>query len=227
MTTSPARANAPASRLPSRTRDKRPALALLALLLVLVGALGSALLVYRTSDRTQVLVTSQPLTQGQVVTADDFTVTELAFEEGTEVVTASSLSAFVGSYATSNIPEGTLIAGQMFTTSELAPAGAQKVGVVVSSVGRPSEAFQVNDVVRVFATSPASAVNEADPAEELVSAAKVVAVAPVVDTRDTVHVTVLLPEDAVAGVIAASATGTAALAILPADTAPVVDWRSE
>lgn len=227
MTTSPARGNAQSSRLPARTRDKRPALALLALLLVLVGALGSALLVYRTSNRTQVLVASQPISQGQVVTDQDFSVTEIAFDSGTQVVTADSLPEFVGSYATSSIPEGSLISGQMFTSTELAPADAQKVGVVVASPGRPSDAFRVDDVVSVFATAPESAVGAAEPATELVSAARVVAVAPTVDTRDTVHVTVLLPADTAAEVIAASAAGTAALTVLPADTAPVVDWRGE
>lgn len=98
--------------------------------------------------------------------------------------------------------------------------------MVVASVGRPSSAVQVNDLVRVYRTDPSGSSQAAD-AEELVAAAKVVAVGPVLDTRDTIHVTLLLPEDAAPSVIAASAAGTAAVSVLAVDTAPVVDWRTE
>lgn len=225
-TTTPARAGAAGDRLPARPRDRRPALAILALLLVLLGALGSALLVYRTGERVQVLVAQTPIQQGQVVTAQDFSVTEIAFDAGTTWVPAGSLDQFVGSSSVAFVPEGSIISAQMFTTRAMAPADAEQVGVVVASVGRPSSAVQVNDLVRVYRTDPSGSSQAAD-AEELVAAAKVVAVGPVLDTRDTIHVTLLLPEDAAPSVIAASAAGTAAVSVLAADTAPVVDWRTE
>lgn len=226
MSTTAARSGAPGNRLPARPRDKRPALALLALLLVLLGALGSALLVYRTANRTEVLVANDTIRQGQSVTADDFGVVEVAYDEGTQLVPAASLPQFVGSNSVTHIPAGAIISPQMFTPSVLAPEGAQLVGVVVPTVGRPADGFEVNDIVRVYATvAPGS--QDTDEAEELVSAAKVAATTPVSETRDVLHVTLLLPEDAAAQVISASAAGTAALSILPADTEPVVDWRTE
>ncbi|QFG67425.1 SAF domain-containing protein [Ornithinimicrobium pratense] len=225
-TTTAARPGAAGDRLPSRPRDRRPALAILALLLVLLGALGSALLVYRTGERVQVLVAQGPIQQGQTVTADDFSVTEIAFDDGTQVVPAGSLGQFVGSTSVAYVPEGSIISAQMFTTRALAPAAAEQVGVVVASVGRPSSAVQVNDIVRVYRTDPSGTAAATD-AEELVAAAKVVAVGPVLETRDTVHVTLLLPQDAAPSVISASAAGTAAVSILASDTAPSVDWRTE
>lgn len=226
MSTTPARSGASGNRLPSRPRDKRPALALLALLLVLLGALGSALLVYRTANRTEVLVANDTIRQGQSVTADDFDVVEVAYDEGTQLVPAASLSQFVGANSVTHIPAGSIISPQMFTPTTLAPEGAQLVGVVVPTVGRPADGFQVNDIVRVYTTAGPGA-EEAGEAEEIVPAAKIVSTTPVSETRDTLHVTLLLPEDVAAEVITASAAGTAALAILPADTAPVVDWRTE
>lgn len=226
MSTTPARTGAPGTRLPSRPRDKRPALALLALLLVLLGALGSALLVYRTSDRTEVLVASDTINQGQTVTAEDFTVTEVAFEDGTQLVPATALEAFVGSSSVTHIPPGTLISSQMFTPTQLQPEGAQLVGVVVPSVGRPAEGFRTDDIVRVYGVRVAQG-NQEGEVEELVAAAKVVSAGTISETRDTLHVTLLLPEEAAADVIGASAGGTAALSVLPSDTAPVVDWRTE
>lgn len=227
MSTTPARPGASGTRLPARPRDKRPALALLALLLVLLGALGSALLVYRTGERTQVLVAKETISQGQTVTAESFRVAEVAFEEGTQLVPAASLPQFVGANSVTHIPAGSLVSAQMFTPTELAPEGAQLVGVVVPSVGRPADGFKVNDIVRVYGTTPASGSKEAGPAEVLVEAAKVVSAGAASDTRDTLHVTLLLPEESAADVISSSAAGTAALAILPASTTPVVDWRTE
>jgi hypothetical protein len=227
MSTTPARPGAPGNRLPARPRDKRPALALLALLLVLLGALGSALLVYRTANRTEVLVAQETIRQGQSVTAEDFGVIEVAYEEGTQLVPASSLPQFVGANSVTHIPAGSIVSPQMFTPTVLAPAGSQLVGVVVPTVGRPADGFEVNDIVRVYRTAGPGADADAPGTEQVVAAAKIVAATPVSETRDTLHVTLLLPESAAADVITASATGTAALAILPPDTAPVVDWRTE
>src|SRR5687768_16946461 len=59
------------SRLPVPKRDRRPALAALAVLLILAGALGSALIAYRSGDRVDVLVASDDILPGQKIDADD------------------------------------------------------------------------------------------------------------------------------------------------------------
>lgn len=227
MSTTPARPGAPANRLPARTRDRRPALAALALLLVLLGALGSALIVFRSSERQEVLVANATIQQGQVVTAEDFRVAEVAFDEGTQVVGSGSLPNFVGTYAVSQVPEGSLVSAQMFSPEPLAPQGTEQVGVVVPSVGRPADGFRINDIVDVYTTVPQTSQGESPDAEPLVQGAKIIGLGPLSETRDTLHVTLLLPEDAAPAVISASAGGTAALTVLPADIAPVVDWRTQ
>lgn len=227
MSSTTARSAAP-TRLPARTRDKRPALAALALLLVLLGALGSALIVYRSSERTEVLMTARAVEQGQVLTREDFRVVELAWDEDdTQLIGATALDNFVGASALTHIPANAVLAPQMFTASEMAPQGATQVGVMVPAPGRPADMFRVNDIVRVYEVAGAVAVGEQGETEELVSAAKVVAVGDASTTSDLVHVTLLVPEDDAPAVIGASSSGTAALAVLPADAAPVVDWRTQ
>ncbi|GAA5159359.1 SAF domain-containing protein [Ornithinimicrobium tianjinense] len=227
MSSSATRSAAP-TRLPSRARDKRPALAVLALLLVLLGALGSALIVFRSSERTEVLMAARPLEQGQVLTAEDFRVVEMAWDDAdTQLIGATALDNFVGASALTHIPANTVLAPQMFTASAMAPEGATQVGVVVPSAGRPSEGFRVNDIVRVFQVPDQAAIGGGGATEELVEAAKVVHVGEASTTTDMVHVTLLVPDADAAAVIAASSTGTAALSVLPADTAPVVDWRTQ
>jgi hypothetical protein len=227
MTTSAVRSAAP-TRLPARSRDRRPALAALALLLVLLGALGSALLVYRTGERTEVLMSAGPIEQGQVLTREDFRVVEMAWDDGeTQLIGATALDNFVGASALTHIPADAVLAPQMFTASAMAPAGATEVGVLVPSAGRPADGFRVNDIVRVFQVPAATAVGDQGETEELVGAAKIVAVGEASTTSDLVHITLLVPEDDAPAVIGASSSGSAAVAVLPADTAPVVDWRTE
>lgn len=227
MSSSTARAAAP-SRLPARTRDKRPALAALALLLVLLGALGSALIVYRSSERTEVLMAARTIEQGQVLVREDFRMVEIAWDDDdTQLIGATAIDNFVGASALTHIPANAVLAPQMFTASEMAPDGAAQVGVMVPAPARPSDMFRVNDIVRVYQVAGATAVGERDDTEELVSAAKVIAVGEASTTSDLVHVTVLVPEDDAPAVIGASSAGSAALAVLPADAAPVVDWRTQ
>src|SRR4051795_8048453 len=95
-------------RLPVGRRDRRPALAALALLLVVAGALGAALVVYRSGHRTDVLVAAHEIRTGERVTADDFAVARVAADSDL-VVPASERAAFVGSFATTTIPAGALI----------------------------------------------------------------------------------------------------------------------
>ena len=52
-------------RLPVPSRDRRPALAALAILLVLAGALGSALVAYRSGSRVDVLVARHDIGPGE------------------------------------------------------------------------------------------------------------------------------------------------------------------
>src|SRR5690606_32528143 len=95
------------ARLPVRTRDRRPALAALAILLIMLGALGSALIAFRSGDRVDVLVAAREIPQGTQVTEEDFTIARVA-NDGGNVVDAASMQAFLGAYSTARIPEGTL-----------------------------------------------------------------------------------------------------------------------
>ena len=80
MISTPEREAFERGRLPVAPRDRRPALAALALLLILLGALGSALLVFRSGDRESVLAASHDIAFGQVVSRSDFTTVRAAAE---------------------------------------------------------------------------------------------------------------------------------------------------
>jgi SAF domain len=222
------RAQAPAEqrRLPVRTRDRRPALAALALLLVLGGALGSALIVYRSGDRVEVLVAADTIQPGQVVDADDFTTASVA-ADGAGYVVAEARGNFVGTTATYGIPAGTIINREMFLAGTTVPPGADIVGVVLNPQQRPADGVEIGDVVRAFVVPRAeSTVGGGEVAGiELVSAALVTEVAG--GGSDVMQVSLLVPREVAPTLVAGSAVGQVAVTRLSADTRPVVDFVRE
>lgn len=122
---------------------------------MLVGALGSALIVYRTGQRTDVLVAARDIPAGHRVTADDLTVAGVAADEAS-VAGAGTERAYIGSYATTTVPKGTLVNGRMFRASGVVPGNAQLVGVVVPQTQLPST-VETGSVVAVYWTAPSYA----------------------------------------------------------------------
>ena len=220
-TATPPRASQGA-RLPVRTRDRRPALAALAILLIMLGALGSALIAFRSGDRVEVLVAAREIPQGTQVTEEDFTVARVA-NDGGNVVDAASLDAFVGAYSTSRIPEGTLIANTMFTVDNVVPDGGQLVGVAATTVLRPSDQLRPDDIVRLYSVPPEGSGDS----ETVVEAARIVHVAAGAPTSDLVHVTVLVADEDAARVVQLNAYGQLGIATLPDGTEPVIDLLTE
>lgn len=210
-------------RLPAARRDRRPALAALALLLVLVGALGSALVSYRSGERVDVLVARRDIPVGAQISAEDLGVARVAADDGA-VVDAAAKSRFVGSRATGNIPSGTLVNRTMFKVGNIVPSGAQLVGIVVDVTRRTTTVPRGGDVVRLYYVTGKDGQPSGDvaPGDAVVSAARVLQVG-AGSGSDSTSVTVLVA-DAVAGKVAQfAAAGNLALGVLPDDTKPDVD----
>ena len=216
-------------RLPVARRDRRPALAALALLLVLVGALGSALVAYRSGSREDVLVARRDIEVGQLITAADLTTARVAADGGT-TVDAAAIKNFIGTHALAYVPQGTLLNGKMFSGASIVPSGAQVVGVVVDITRRTTTRLRPGDIVQLVYVSGSGSGDQqggaAAPGDTIVKAAKVVAVGSGGGSGQ-LSVSVLVP-DADAGTVADLASGNSlALTLLPAGTKPVVDLAKE
>jgi len=209
-------------RLPVAARDRRPALAALALLLVVAGALGAALVVYRTGQKTDVLIAAREIKPGARVTADDLTTARVSNDAG-YVIDASDEGALIGRYATTDIPANTMLNGLMFQQAGVTPAGSVDVGVSVGPAARPAGDLQAGDVVRAYSAPSNPSQGDAGPLV-LVNAARVVAVS-TGDSGDMV-VSLLVSEDKAADLVAANAQGNVVLAQLPLGTQPDVAWRT-
>lgn len=213
-------------RLPVPRRDRRAGLAALALLLILVGALGSALVAYRSGARVDVLVARTDIPAGAKFDRRDMRIARVSADSA-NVVEAAAASAFAGSYATTRIPAGTLVNNQMFRVGDVVPRGAQLVGVVVDLTRRTTQRPAAGDVVSVYYVSQGGApVGNLAPGDAVVPAARVMQVGRG-DSSDAVSITLLVPDDTAGLLAELAASQSLAVAVLPADTTPVVDTLTE
>jgi hypothetical protein len=225
MISTPERETFERGRLPVAPRDRRPALAALALLLILVGALGSTLLVFRSGDRQSVLAASHDIAFGQVMTRNDFSTVRAA-ADGAALVPASLVNTYVGTRATSTIPEGALLSPKMFNTDTLVPDNGEGVGIVVDATRRPSQVPSTGQVVRVYFVSGNGTSAEGTPDNPvIVNAARVIAVGQG-SGAGTKSITVLVRSDLAADVANFASSGNLAVTVLPDDTQPSIDWKT-
>ncbi|MDO9379929.1 MAG: SAF domain-containing protein [Nocardioidaceae bacterium] len=119
------------TRLPS-TRERRPALAALAVLLIVGGALASGWLALRAGDRVEFLQVRDEIAQGQQVQADDLEVVRLprSFGDG---VSADDRGQVVGRVATTRLVPGTVLNPQMYRDGGGVAEGTAQVTVPVAS----------------------------------------------------------------------------------------------
>lgn len=227
-TTAPPRPSAAEGRgrLPAPVRDRRPALAALALLLVLGGALASALLAYRSGDRVDVLVASRPIDIGQTVTAADFAVARVAADDGAAVIEAEAADNFYETSALTSITPGTLLNASMFGTGDkVVPPRAAVVGVVLSTSQRPAVELDAGDVVRVYLV-PRDAGSGITTGTVLAEAVLVAEAPQTVGGGDTARLSLLVPQEVATSVVTAAATGSVAVSKLAADVEPAIRFRT-
>ena len=218
--------SASATRLPRARSDRRAALSALALLLVVVGALGSALVVYRTGQRTDVLVAAHAIKAGEKVSASDFGVERVSADSGS-TLKAGAKSNFVGTYATTAIPSGTLLNRLMFQAGNIVPSSGVVVGVTVTSSQRPAAQIASGDVVRAYeVTKTSSNTNTVTPGPVLIDAARVVDVSTSSTSGDSETVSLLVEATAAQVLVNAAGQGTVALGLLPKSTKPTIDFTT-
>ncbi|WP_344213555.1 hypothetical protein [Kribbella sancticallisti] len=210
------------NRLPA-SRERRPALAALAVILILLGAAGSALITVRSGERqTYVAIGEKALPPGTKLDRKDLARGDLAGTTG-PLILWSELEKYSGHYTT-----GWLYPGQYLTKGSLSdkpaiPDGGALVGLSLEAGRAPSEPISAGDIVQVVRVPAAN--QEAAVPQVLVTAAEVTNVAgAITDARTkantTLNVTVLVPASKLTSVAAAAASKTLVIAKLPPATRP-------
>ncbi|MEU9899354.1 hypothetical protein ACIBCS_23775 [Streptomyces phaeochromogenes] len=147
-------------RLPSPPRERKPALAALAVLLILVGALGATMLVLRAGDRVEVVKVTGDIQAGQSV-GDNVESVLVADDAGINYVRWSQVKTLKDLKAKSTIYKGTLVIGEMFGTEASLPAGKAIVGLSLKE-GQYPEGIEVGDLVAAYQVSTTGSSNTDD-----------------------------------------------------------------
>ncbi|MER6628869.1 hypothetical protein ABT301_11575 [Streptomyces sp. NPDC000987] len=136
-------------RLPTPPRERKPALAALAVLLILVGALGATMLVLQAGERIEVVKVTKEIPAGGSVTDDNVTSVMVAQDSGIHYVEWSQLAALKKLKAVNTIPRGVVAVGEMFGDDAGVQAGKATVGLSLKAGQYPS-GLKAGDTVAAY-----------------------------------------------------------------------------
>ena len=138
-------------RMPSAPRERKPALAALAVLLVALGAVAAGYLVINAGHRVGAVEITQQVGQGQRIPASAIKEVEIASNSGINYVAWQYANRVAGIYAAVQIPAGTLLTSAMTTATNNLAQGKVQVGLSLKPgqapanllIGQSVEAFGV------------------------------------------------------------------------------------
>jgi len=205
---------APAGRrLPSAPRERKPALAVLAVLLIVGGALAAGLVVVRSAQRVGAIEITGPVTVGELVPASAMSEVMIPGDTGVRYVAWQEESAVTQWYATESIAAGTLLDQGMISQSNPLSKNEPEVGLALKD-GQLPVSLQPGDTISIYSTSNASNGCPGKSGGVLAQDATVVSLSASATGTGNTDVVVEMPLGTDVGtVMCNSANGTAGIAI--------------
>ena len=142
-------------RLPSAPRERKPALAALAVLLVALGAVAAGLLVINAGHRVAAVEIVQQVGQGEQIPASAIREVEISSDTGLDYVAWQYAGRVAGVYAATEIPAGTLLTEAMTSSTNNLAAGKVEVGLSLKAGQVPGNLL-IGDSVAAFGVGTAS-----------------------------------------------------------------------
>ena len=195
-------------RLPNARRERKPALAAFALLLVVGGALAAGLLVIQSGKRVAAIEISQQVGAGQRIPLSAMQQVQVASGTGLDYVPWAQASQVTRFYAATTIPPGTVLTGAMVARVSGVATGRDILGLALKDGQLPAQ-LKPGDQVRIYAVSGQASGSAGCPGAGGAAL-----------TGDAVVVSVLTPGN---GSLAGSSGGTTdvTVAVSPADAGAV------
>jgi hypothetical protein len=199
-------------RMPSRQRERKPALFALAILLVALGAGAAGLLVIRAGAQVQAIEIVQQVNQNSQIPVT--AMQEVGIPSGSAISyvpwsEAGQVSKF---FAATTIPAGTLLTQKMVASSNNTTAGQDLVGLLLKAGQVPSN-LQPGDKVEAVALGTACGTTAGD---VLAQRAQVTDVSGSAGASGSSAVVTVAVQPADAGALTCSAAnGNVGLALLP------------
>jgi hypothetical protein len=212
----PSLAVAAGHRIPVPPRERKPAMAALAVLLIVGGALVSAYLVMASGQRVPVIGVAKPVAAGQRIPASALEEVQVSATGGLDYIPWRDRAKVTQTYATVTLVKGSLLTNGMISTAASAAKGTVVVGLALKPGQLPAGGLHPGDRVAVYAVAvqgqtgiqsgavlaPAAMVYDvAEPGQNDVES-------------DQVQVSVTVPTDEAPLVTQAASAGAVAVAVL-------------
>lgn len=140
-------------RPPTIARERKPALAALALLLIVVGVLASVYLQTQAGNRVGVIELTQRVPQGQQIDAADITEVMVAQDTGINYVTWAQRGLLTRYTTQTDLVAGTVLIGQMLTTVPASNGSAATIAVTLKA-GQFPPSVEIGDTVNAYYVGP-------------------------------------------------------------------------
>jgi hypothetical protein len=142
-------------RLPSAPRERKPALAALAVLLVTLGAVAAGYLVISAGHRVGAVEITQEVGQGQQIPASALKEVQIASDSGVSYVAWQNAGRVSNVFAAVQIPAGTLLTAAMTTGADDLAAGKVEVGLSLKA-GQAPDSLLPGDTVAAYSVGTGS-----------------------------------------------------------------------
>ncbi|MEV5706622.1 hypothetical protein [Actinoallomurus sp. NPDC052274] len=212
----PSLAVAAGHRIPVPPRERKPAMAALAVLLIVGGALVSAYLVMASGQRVPVIRIAKPVAAGQRIPASALEEVQVSATGGLDYIPWRDRVKVTQTYATVTLVSGSLLTNGMISTAASAAKGTVVVGLALKPGQLPAGGLHPGDRVAVYAVAVQGQTGIAAGAV-LAPAAMVYDVAEPGQNdvqSDQVQVSVTVPTDEAPLVTQAASAGAVAVAVL-------------
>jgi hypothetical protein len=211
-------------RLPVPRRERKPAMAALAVLLIVGGALVSAYLVMVSSQRVPVIRIAQPVAAGQRIPASALQEVQVSSAGDLDYIPWGDRGKVSQTFATVTLVKGALLTNGMISTDSSVAKGTVVVGLALKPGQMPAAGLQPGDRVALYAVTPQNGQSGPQNGAVLAPSATVYDVVRPGQNdvqSDTVTVSVSVPVADAPQVTQASSAGAVAVALLaPGEQAP-------
>jgi hypothetical protein len=147
---------APAARkLPGAPRERKPALAALAVLLIVGGALAVGYLMLSSAKKVAAIEIGQTVGEGQPLALSDMQQVQVTPSAGLNYVPWSEAQQVARTFASTNIPAGTLLTPSMAVSADNLTNGRDVMGLALKDGQLPAGLVQ-GDHVNIYQVSDAT-----------------------------------------------------------------------
>lgn len=215
----PSLGTAAGQRIPVPRRERKPAMAALAVLLIVGGALISAYLVMASGRRVPVVGVAQPVAAGQRIPESALREVEVSASGGLDYIPWADRGKVTRTFATVTLVKGALLTNGMISTDSSIAKGTVVVGLALKPGQMPAGGLQPGDRVALYAVASQGGSSGTQSGTVLAPAATVYDVERPGQNdiqSDQVTVSVAVPSGEAPAVTEASSAGAVAVALLPA-----------